>query len=1177
MPKHRNRKRNDPPQRRPILRRFLKAVAWCLGVFVALLVVLAVAGWIIFHNPTTLANLILGKFTGNYSVVLKKLDVSERGKVRLDGVTVTELLPRKDNPLVAIDGVDLGYDLGELRREGKVRKLRLDGPVLRLDESTFSMGADVGGDPAQEPEELARKIQFLGRIAEGLEVREGRVEIDLPGAPKIAFDWDLTSEALDFSGKEWLSGKPVAIELDNLRIGEGEGMAQLGKVVAEVRVRSDLSGIEVEDLEFAEPSIRIMPDMWAPVSREAGAAAPEPKQVGAPAAPGFDVVLKSLRIRNGRFELRGFDGREGRPALPDLGFQSTIEWQNLRYEEGRVTSEAPLALRLDNIEVRAGRSAVAETLADARSLEMRFSPQDLLEGRRIESVILDAPAVRWTPENVERFFGEAAEEPEDRPAQPGEPEPGDAPNDEISWKVGTAEIREGAVDVRGLKFGGRTLPALAVSADCLFKDLAITGSGKVTSDSLQEIRLRGLRIDNPEPKGGGAAPPLAEMAGMRARFRIGELLEKNQVAELKMEKPVIHLTDDTIPGWLAEMVVGGRPPAAAGEPQAAEPQKTADGQVAAPAPWEVADLSLTGGVFQIDTGQFGGRLPKVEGNFNLETLPEPESGGRRYRATLDQVRIRARGQADEKAAVRESDVAFIRRLGVDFSARDLQEKKRIERVEIEGAVMNVGGGLDRLVKGDDGEKAATEEARPAEQPAAAGETPGPAAAAGEPWRIGVIQVSQSQVRFEALIPQIQGLEFDVSTTLRDVPLSRDGLLAQDAKQKVELGGIEIWDPYDSFIKVADLPTIFVEFSLAGLAGQRIDKVDLIGPILYVGQGLFWWVDYQRNFRKQNEGAGFAENLGGAQVPPPDEGGEDWQIKQINAHFGKLVIAPAGTPIGVVPFPFHSETDLDEGRIALNLEIPDEEGYIYEFPDLKLKLFGLSGKIDFNVPIEQKDNNMVQFFELKRAVWKQYEAEKLFMEVTYDENGIYGKFGGSAYAGYVEGQFNVYLNDLGKWDAWIAGSDMNMAPITQAVTPENFLMDGKVNAKLVSEGRKLDFGETWGDVKALSPGRIDVAKLAKIIEDLPKEWPMWRISSTKLGLETLKEFAYDTGKGDLYFVGQDGWLRLDLRGPAGSRVVNFYAHDWRKKNGVAAEPGENKNPGDAPPEEKLDTAKNEGID
>ena len=83
---------------------------------------------------------------------------------------------------------------------------------------------------------------------------------------------------------------------------------------------------------------------------------------------------------------------------------------------------------------------------------------------------------------------------------------------------------------------------------------------------------------------------------------------------------------------------------------------------------------------------------------------------------------------------------------------------------------------------------------------------------------------------------------------------------------------EIPDPYDSFIKVAELPTIFVEFSLPGVVNQQIDKIDLIGPVLYIGQGLFWWVDYQRNHRKQNEGTGFTENLGGAPLPPVDEEG-----------------------------------------------------------------------------------------------------------------------------------------------------------------------------------------------------------------------------------------------------------------------------------------------------------------
>ncbi|MCB1086772.1 MAG: hypothetical protein KDM63_06985, partial [Verrucomicrobiae bacterium] len=266
--------------------------------------------------------------------------------------------------------------------------------------------------------------------------------------------------------------------------------------------------------------------------------------------------------------------------------------------------------------------------------------------------------------------------------------------------------------------------------------------------------------------------------------------------------------------------------------------------------------------------------------------------------------------------------------------------------------------------------------------------------------------------------------------------------------------------------------------------------------------------------------------------------------------------PTGQPIGIVPFPFSASTNLNKGEIALKLQIPKEQQYVYQFPDLKLDLFGLEGRIEFNVPIQQEDNNLVQTFTLDRAVWKQHEAENLYLTVTYDSSGVYGRFGGAAYNGYAEGQFNMYLDDVGRWDAWIAGTNMNMGPITQALMPENFLMEGKINAKLISSGKGLVFGETTGEIETLSPGRIDAVKIKDLIEDLPPEWSQLKKSTTTLALETLENFAYDKGRADLYFVNQDGWGRLDLTGESGTRHLEVYAHDWRGKGtDTVAEPGE----------------------
>ncbi|HQZ29033.1 MAG TPA: hypothetical protein PK648_12865 [Verrucomicrobiales bacterium] len=416
------------------------------------------------------------------------------------------------------------------------------------------------------------------------------------------------------------------------------------------------------------------------------------------------------------------------------------------------------------------------------------------------------------------------------------------------------------------------------------------------------------------------------------------------------------------------------------------------------------------------------------------------------------------------------------------------------------------------------------------------------------WLIEQVEITQSQVNFEALIPQVEGLRFAIETQLTDVPLSLDGILAQEKLQKIELAGIEIKDPYNSFITVAFLPTIFVEFSLAGLTRQEIEKIDLIGPSLHVGQGLFWWIDYQRKFREQNEGASIGIDAGVEVTKKPD-----WVIKTINATAGQIVISPTGVPIGIVPFPFNATTNMSEGNIELKLTIPDED-HVYKFPDYKVDLYGLTGDVQFNVPVKDVNNNLVQTFTLKRAVWKNYEARDLFITVTFDENGVYGKFGGAAYDGYAEGQFNFYLGDTGKWDAWLSGTNMDTGPLTQIIVPDNFLMDGRLSIKMISEGRDKTVGETSGEFHTDSPGWFDVTKLDAILETLPPEWNSLQRSLTELSLIALKRFEYDKGAGSLYFLNRAGELNMRFVGDYGSRELNLHVHDERNTTPKTAAAG-----------------------
>ncbi|MEM1443297.1 MAG: hypothetical protein AAGF67_13200, partial [Verrucomicrobiota bacterium] len=755
------------------------------------------------------------------------------------------------------------------------------------------------------------------------------------------------------------------------------------------------------------------------------------------------------------------------------------------------------------------------------------SLQSVIEDQTFSSIDLDGVEVVMTDETLSQSRMDAmGDQTEDPPAEPGRP-----------WVIETFRVTESSYVMRDTTFGESPAPHLETAVAGTLRDLRFGGADGFASREKSEIRISNTRLWAPGVTAG--TDPLlqlnrAEIAGTWAEFDFDGTLDR-----IALRDPQIQFTDESLGDWLTAADTTGEEIGPQNRPV-----------------YKISEFEVTGGKLIADSQFAQGKVPKLVSDFSVETVESEEADPFDYRFLFENLTLRSHAvelaeavagtpapslfpeQTETGSAAPEEEVLSVRSIELSATAEELQRDRRIGKMKLTGAVLHVGEGLKNIVDSNTLEE--TEDpVEPSPEPA-----PEPPAAENSTrelptWLLEEVQITQSQVRFESLIPQISGLEFAIETTLTDIPLSPDGLLAQDALQKVELAGLEIKDPYNSFITVAFLPTIFVEFSLAGLARQEVEKIDLIAPSLHVGQGLFWWIDYQRKFREQNEGASVGIENEDAMGTSPD-----WEIKTINASAGKIVIAPTGIPIGMVPFPFNATTNMQDGRIELKLEIPDEEGYVYSFPDYEVDLYGLTGNIEFNVPIKQVSNNLVQVFELDRFVWKDYEAENLFLSVTFDENGVYGELGGDAYSGYAEGGFNFYLNDPGKWDAWVAGTAMDTRPITSVLVPDNFLMEGLISLKLISEGHDKVLGETTGEIQTVGPGWFDITKLDGILENLPEEWTDLQRSLTELGLIALKRFDYDKGAGSLYLLGRDGNFDLRFVGPYGSRELNLHLHDER---------------------------------
>lgn len=939
--------------------------------------------------------------------------------------------------------------------------------------------------------------------------------------------------------------EPGLLRIEGLRLSGGQEEAawlDLGEVEIVYDWQELMDHRHVKSLRLKRPKIRIDEAVLQALALSGleGAKGEKPQNKGLDL--GFLALISDeIKVEQGAAEIEW-------PGVPPMNFSFDVDFKGLGSQrvglgvEGWISAE-PLLLSLRDFEMKPESGGLSVAGIELEVLVSRHAR--VFEIKRLQ---ITAPQLEITPQLL-KTFATAQDAGKTGGKVIGEVE-GEGLQVGLKLTIDQLEVDSGHFALRGFdgRGGARLLPDVDFGWSLSLLDLKVGEEGVVSSAAGQKVGLSDVRVG-----GVSRGEALLEVRRVSLEFRGDDLLNKSLVDKLWIESPRVVLSDAalsrSLPVAKTRGVVGKSAPITSGE-----------GEMRAAKIWEVSDLKVTKGSLLVDLKESVQGVPWLSSDFELKTLPLEFAEGKRqiqesrYRLLLSSLRIQPTLKAggatmlaeggEQKAGLRKSagvrDVAFVRDLIVELTSTGLQKNKRIESVVVAGGSVKLNDDFNAVLNGGKTDKFEAEEEETKSKSSSG-------------WSIGKLGVNHLLVKLESMVPQLQGVQFSVETTMEDVPLTPQGLLSKHRVQQVEIAGIELRDPYDGMRSAALLPTIFLKFSLAGLMRQEVEAIDILGPVLYIGEPLFNWVDYQRKYRKQNEGTTLqpdereVDELEG-EAEKKESG--SWTLKKINAHYGKMVIAPIGTPIGIVPFPFAVETDFEDGRIALNLEIPQEQ-YVYSLSDLKLNLYGLSGNVEFNVPIQQKANNLVQTFKLDRLVWKQFDAEKIFVSVTYDANGIYGKLGGAAYEGYVNGEFNIYLKDLGEWDAWLAATKVNMAPISRAIAPENFVMDGTITGKLISGGKGLELGKTTGELWGVTPGRIEITKLDSVLEALPAEWTQLKRSLTELALNGLKTFDYQQAKGKIDLLNRDGEVSLDLRGPTGSRMFHFHLHDWRKKKKTAA--------------------------
>ncbi len=284
-------------------------------------------------------------------------------------------------------------------------------------------------------------------------------------------------------------------------------------------------------------------------------------------------------------------------------------------------------------------------------------------------------------------------------------------------------------------------------------------------------------------------------------------------------------------------------------------------------------------------------------------------------------------------------------------------------------------------------------------------------------------------------------------------------------------------------------------------------------------------------------------------PPPrpsvsDSSPKPWRARRLSVRGGEIYIATGGQVRSKQPFEFSASQEnvrldsLNSLRTSLDLAIKPTD---FPLPAYELKIEGLSGSLKFGYPPERNQNNAVQKLEARKVRWRQFEGDEIWIGVTYGLHGISGRLGGKVCGGYLTGQADFFARNNWPWVAWANLSNVDLRQFKDVFTRDLLRVNGRVNASVYLNATTTTFDRILGRASALGSGTLKINKLDQLLARIDPSWPKLNADLTRIGLETLRDFDFDTATCSFWFAGEEGCIELDFRGPAGKRSVRALIH------------------------------------
>ncbi len=794
--------------------------------------------------------------------------------------------------------------------------------------------------------------------------------------------------------------------------------------------------------------------------------------------------LDALQIIDGRveFELQG---------IPRGSWRVDLEAEDIDLGgEGAFLSRQPQHITLRDFAVAAPEGGRESSPITVEEITAELALNKGFTSGAVAKLHLKRPAVRFTPAFM------AALQPAER-TSPLPAEPASAGNRRpapMRWSIDEIFLEDGHFAMAGFY----DTPDVSFDHSGKFTDLTWSSDRGLNWPGEQQATLTEVRVDaRALPIEEAAAQNLAgDLLAYAPRIDIAgvpdEFFAHGWIDRITTRKPMIHASEEHLrrfftaaPDDRSKLLM---PPGDAGEADPAgapanTPNSESDFLI------RVRELEVADAELKIEADGFLGGLPESTLIVNLRSSEEQRVPAEDVDYLLSATRLKVYTPGAPQTPIISGTEIL-----TEFSAAGVQRNQRIDRVTFSGLDVRIGEEVERIIAGLDPPTPTADDAEtgdPEHRNLRRGCSRRRRHRFVSPeWKIGKLELEEARFTLEKFIPGLPYVPLVLETSLDEVPLSGRNR-GDERPQKVELRNLVIASPYNSLLPVAKLRSIWVHFTVPGLIRNEIEKVEIVSPEIYLGEHLFWYIDYYRKFANNESDPGAAseeEKLVAISVDPcaplGDEAGEDgegkidaienalkhteisgWKINGVEASTGSLIVAPKGYPIGILPFPFSAKTDLAVGRIELDLKVPESD---YVFEELKLELRGLNGEAFFNYPIRQEDNNFVQTFTVPEFLYQDYRADDVFLSITYTEELIHGELGGAAYGGYANGEFNIYIGETYKWDAWVTGTGLELGPISEILAPETIKVTGILDAKIIAEGEGLIPAKITGTMNTSGP-------------------------------------------------------------------------------------------------------------